>query len=798
MRGMFFLSLLIAAGACLGRTITVDDEPGADFDNIQAAIDDADNGDTITVYPGIYTGSGNRNIDFNGKRIVVRSFDPHDPCIVEGTIIDCESDANSPHRGFYFHSEEMPDSIVNGLTIRNGYGPNQSINAGTHSAGGGVLCDDSHPAIMNCVINNCQGEYGGAICCVDSGLAVVGCNFSDNNAVEGGGLYSMQSSLSVYECTFSRHNQQCERGGGICCKNSNLMVTGSSFITNSAASEGGAIYTTESIVVLTLCKFKKNCSEILGGAVYNSDSTVTVRNCEFYNNWVMEGLGGAIADDISDTEIEGSILSQNQAWMAGAIYDGQGNAQIRKCLFTANSALEHGGAIVCDNSDIKIVNCSLVDNYGYWSNAIANFGVDAGPVLMNCIVNDGLPEIFDSGSPATGATYSNIVGGWPGLGNLDVDPCFVQACHWDPNGTPDNTDDDFWVDGDYHLKSQGWRWNSVREVWIWDEVTSRCIDAGNPGSPLDDEPVSVPNDPNNIWAENIRINIGVYSGTKTTSLGPHEWSLLSDLTNNGKVELTDLQEWSSFWLGQKNELPSDLQRDGDADIKDYTYFAHDWLENCTWYTTTFMDYKLAHWSLDDNADNNFVRDSSIYRNNGRAGRNTSLLHVDGKFVGAFYFNGSSDFVRVPDSISLSPHSQITVSGWFWFGNLGESVGLIWKHKYNYILFCATDLVRFWVYDQNGNHSNSNFSESLLDGGWNHIVGVFDGSRSRLYLNGRQVGVIGDSVNGIRDKRGDLYIGMRPDGVGDIHFDGKIDEVLIFGTALSQTEVEQLYELGTVQ
>lgn len=40
-----------------------------------------------------------------------------------------------------------------------------------------------------------------------------------------------------------------------------------------------------------------------------------------------------------------------------------------------------------------------------------------------------------------------------GPGNPEADPCFADPGYWDANGTPDDPNDDFFVDGDYHLKS---------------------------------------------------------------------------------------------------------------------------------------------------------------------------------------------------------------------------------------------------------------------------------------------------------------------------------------------------------
>ena len=80
-----------------------------------------------------------------------------------------------------------------------------------------------------------------------------------------------------------------------------------------------------------------------------------------------------------------------------------------------------------------------------------------------------------------------------GEGNIETDPCFVNPGYWDPNGTPGDDSDDFWVNGDYHLLPD-----------------SPCIDAGDPNSDFTAEPLPHAN----------RINMGAYGGTEQASKSP--------------------------------------------------------------------------------------------------------------------------------------------------------------------------------------------------------------------------------------------------------------------------------------
>ncbi len=101
--------LLLHSPATLAAEIRVP----ADQSTIQAGIDAAVNGDTVLVADGVYEGPGNRDLDFQGRAITVRSGNGAETC-----IIDCDGTVSDQHRGFYFHNGEGRDSVVEGFTIK--------------------------------------------------------------------------------------------------------------------------------------------------------------------------------------------------------------------------------------------------------------------------------------------------------------------------------------------------------------------------------------------------------------------------------------------------------------------------------------------------------------------------------------------------------------------------------------------------------------------------------------------------------------------------------------------------------
>jgi hypothetical protein len=215
-------------------------------------------------------------------------------------------------------------------------------------------------------------------------------------------------------------------------------------------------------------------------------------------------------DDGEDSNcvLNGFTITRGRDVSAGGIYCYGSSPTVCNCLIVGNRAYnDTGSGLYCIDSNAVFENCTISGNYASLEGA-GLYLCESDVVIVNSIIWDNLPqEIKTACGLDPVIAYSDIVGKWPKQGNISADPCFINTGYWNINGTPEDPNDDLWIDGDYHLKSQAGRWDPNSQNWIVDDVTSPCIDAGDPNSPIGDEP-----DPNGG-----RINIGTYGGTSEAS-----------------------------------------------------------------------------------------------------------------------------------------------------------------------------------------------------------------------------------------------------------------------------------------
>jgi predicted outer membrane repeat protein len=502
------------------------------YSTIQVAIEAANEGDTVLVADGTYTGLGNRDIDFLGKAITVRSQSGPENC-----IIDCNGSETEPHISFYLNT----NSVIAGFTIINGYA----------EEGGAIYCEHSNQTFINCILsNNSAQREGGGIYCRNSSLTIINCTITNNSAECGGGIYFEHSSPTIKNCIIKDNTATGDRepcgGGGIYCSMSSVTIINSHIEQNSAnngggiycrgnsslnannctiggnlakaeggwgedSSYGGGVYCWENssltIISSTISDNIAEAGDSRGGGVYfyGGDSKLTIDNCTVTGNvtkggWISNGGGifcytyryGSDTSTITNCTINGNLAEvekERDRSYGGGIYCYQGRPIIAKCKITDNSATE-GGGFTCEQSSPIIAGCIIIGNFPLDRSKFGGGGIyciDGSPNISNCTIignsfygihcensdaavtnsilyynGDGRMDFDQIHDGYAVVTYSDVwvcEPIWPGIGNINTDPCFTETGHWDVNTV--------WVKGDYSLRHD-----------------SPCIDAGNATSYL--------------------------------------------------------------------------------------------------------------------------------------------------------------------------------------------------------------------------------------------------------------------------------------------------------------------------
>ncbi len=158
------------------------------------------------------------------------------------------------------------------------------------------------------------------------------------------------------------------------------------------------------------CRFLDNHARGRGGAVANDLGTSpTFRGCTLLRN-VCDDKGGAVYNDFGcSPTLVNCLLAENRAISAAAIgNDGGSSPRIIHCTLSRNVAAEEGAALYQGTGP---ANCPLVVGCILWGNRCDN-----GPA-----------EIFNWHDNDPQVSGSCVQGGFPGEGNIDSDPKFVDA-----------------------------------------------------------------------------------------------------------------------------------------------------------------------------------------------------------------------------------------------------------------------------------------------------------------------------------------------------------------------------------
>jgi RHS repeat-associated protein len=366
--------------------------------SIQTAINTITNDyGIILVESGTYTGVGNRNIDFSGKRITLISGDGRD-----NTTID----AQGAGRGVKFTSGETRRSVLAGFTISNGDSFATNL---WQTTGGGVFCSNASPSIVNCRIETGSAYgYGGGLYAVKGSPALRASTVAGNTALIGGGIaVGTNASVNVIASRIESNSASSFGGGIYCSDNSSLLVEDSVVGGNSAGAVGGGISTLDAAaVILEQTAVSGNASGSGGGAYTSGSSSLRLVNSTVDGNMATNGNGGGVYSAASSAfECSNTIIKGNTAAAVG------------------------GGIFAAGSSLFRMVSGVVFgNNAGTAAGALGAFS-SVSPIILNSILRSNTAPSYNPvhyGSTAPSITYSNIEGGWSGAGNIDDDPLFTR------------------------------------------------------------------------------------------------------------------------------------------------------------------------------------------------------------------------------------------------------------------------------------------------------------------------------------------------------------------------------------
>lgn len=305
---------VVSRAAVLNVDDRRDDLPVAAFTTIGDAVAEADDGDTIVVWPGHYV----ENLDLRGRRLHVRSIDPRDEATVAATIVD----------GYYsgpviqFRGDETSSTVVEGLYLTHGAGQN-----GGAIHGGNLGVGSAATIRFNIIEYNVANQYGGGIYRCSG--PVQNNVFYENTASLGGGACAMCTGPITDNIIDSN---DAERGGALFGCNGSIIKN---VFTGNQATAGGAIWLTFGECAFNV--FEGNTAAT-GGAISGGNGSIHDNIIRFNT---ADERGGGI--DSSTGVIRANTLYKNVAANGGAIAGGTGEIGDNRIL--GNWASDSGGGL---------------------------------------------------------------------------------------------------------------------------------------------------------------------------------------------------------------------------------------------------------------------------------------------------------------------------------------------------------------------------------------------------------------------------------------------------------------------
>jgi parallel beta-helix repeat protein len=420
---------------------------GCAYSSIQAAVDDASDGDVIKVATGIYTGvsarAGVTQVVYINKSVTIRGgytitfTEPPNPEANPTTL-----DAQGQGRVLYITGDISP--TIEGLRITNGNAV-------------GLVGDPSGE------------DAGGSIYAITATINVNNSQIFSNIAVAGGGLYFLNSTDVTLTGNTITNNTGLNRAGGLYFRNSTGATLIANTISNNEANHlGGG-------------------TKHHGGAYFLSSDNATLINNTISNNSAADSCGGMTFRSGSDNaKLIGNHVISNSAGSpgfgsnaagGGLCFDGSSGANLIGNTVISNSTFGNGGGLHLQRSDITLINNVVADNQIESSGNFTGSGSglyiqDSSPQLLHTTIarnagGDGSGVcVTDRFSPVSAVAMTNtvLVSHTVGITVTAADTATLNGVLWYSNTinyggdgyitvTNEYTGDPAFADDGYHLTS---------------------------------------------------------------------------------------------------------------------------------------------------------------------------------------------------------------------------------------------------------------------------------------------------------------------------------------------------------
>jgi gliding motility-associated-like protein len=221
--------------------------------------------------------------------------------------------------------------------------------------------------------------------------------------------------------------------------------------------------------------------------------------------------------------------------------------------------------------------------------------------------------------------------------------------------------------------------------------------------------------------------------------------------------------------------------------------------NCGTLTSSLANGLVGYWPFCGNAN-----DLSGNGNNGTVNGATLTTDRFGNANSAYSFDGVNDYINVGNANMLNSNI-VSISAWFNAVDYGSQAQLYqgnlvskreqsgWGGAYQLALNSSPSNVVYAPYTISGQNGNV-FSTTQTTNQWIHVLYVHDLNSARIYINGVLSGTT-NVIGGLTANNLPVWFGARPNAGSLSHFlNGKLDDVGIWNRALSNSEIQQLYNL----